>query len=118
MECAFPQGTASVLKDHQHLFLMTLADRNLLPLSDKVAWLEFVQLAQQRARAHFGRKTKLNDASEHGQGLVFLFSLPLLLRRCLLDPGNVNNLVLGQPCPARCAARNTTGLSLAQLTTP
>ncbi len=52
MESAFRQGTASVLKEHQHLFLMTLADRKQLPLSEKVAWLEFVQLAQRRYRSH------------------------------------------------------------------
>jgi hypothetical protein len=37
MEPAFRQGTASVLKDHQHLFLMTLVNRQQLPLSDRVA---------------------------------------------------------------------------------
>jgi hypothetical protein len=58
MESAFRQGTASVLKDHQHLFLMTLANRQQLPLLEKVAWLEFVQLAQRRARAHFGRQNE------------------------------------------------------------
>jgi hypothetical protein len=58
MELAFRQGTPSVLKDHQHLFLMTLANRQQLPRSDKVAWIEFVQLAQQRARAHFGRQNE------------------------------------------------------------
>ncbi len=56
MESAFRQGTTSVLKEHQHLFLMTLADRQQLPLSEKVAWLEFVQLAQRRYRAHIGRQ--------------------------------------------------------------
>jgi hypothetical protein len=56
MKSAFNQGTTSVLKEHQHLFLMPLADRQQLPLTDKVAWLEFVQLAQRRARAHLGRQ--------------------------------------------------------------
>jgi hypothetical protein len=42
MESAFRQGAVPVLNDHQHLFLMALADRKQVPLSDKVAWLEFV----------------------------------------------------------------------------
>jgi hypothetical protein len=56
MESAFCQGTALVFKEHQHLFLMTLADWQQLPMPDKVAWLEFVQLAQRQAQAHLGRQ--------------------------------------------------------------
>jgi hypothetical protein len=49
---AFHQGTVLVLREHQHLIFMPLADQQQLSLLDKVAWLEFVQLAQWQARAH------------------------------------------------------------------
>jgi hypothetical protein len=52
IEYAGSQGTAPVLKDHQHLFTLPLSDRKKQRLTEKADWLEFVTLAQQRARAH------------------------------------------------------------------
>jgi hypothetical protein len=106
IESAFCQGTLLVLKEHQHLFHMTLANGQLLPLSDKVTWLEFVQLAQRRAQAHLGFKKKLGDASKHGPGPVFLIQLQCQhLCHLLLDPRKIKNPALGQAYPTHYAVR-------------
>jgi hypothetical protein len=52
MEYAGSQGTASVLKEHHHLFTLPLSDRKRQTLTEKADWLEFVTLAQQGAWAH------------------------------------------------------------------
>jgi hypothetical protein len=53
IQYAGSQGTSSVLKEHQHLlFTLPLSDRKKQTLTEKADWLEFVTLAQQRARAH------------------------------------------------------------------
>jgi hypothetical protein len=55
---AWSQGTASVLKEHTHLFTLPLAYRQKHTLTEKVDWLEFVSLAQRRARASLRRQHK------------------------------------------------------------
>jgi hypothetical protein len=52
MEYASRQGTSLVLKEHHHLFSLSLSDRNKQTLAEEADWLEFVTLAQRRARAH------------------------------------------------------------------
>jgi hypothetical protein len=52
MEYADSRSTALVLKEHHHLFTLPLSDRKRQTLAEKADWLEFVTLAQQRARAH------------------------------------------------------------------
>jgi hypothetical protein len=52
IEYASSQGTASVRKEHHHLFTLPLSERKKQTLREKTDWLEFVTLAQQRARAH------------------------------------------------------------------
>ena len=61
---------------------------------------------------------KLDDAFEHEQGLVFLLSLRLLLRRHLLDPRNVNDPALGPSRPAPYDVKEIYGPSLVQFVTP
>jgi hypothetical protein len=52
IEYACSQGTALVLTEHQHLFILPLSDRKKQTLTEKADWLESVTLAQQCARAH------------------------------------------------------------------
>jgi hypothetical protein len=56
IEYAYSQSRASVLKEHQHLFTLPLADSQKQTLAEKADWLEFVTLAQHRTRAHLRRQ--------------------------------------------------------------